>query len=98
MKTTLRALVVLALVLLVGPACRSPLEGGAGAQFVRASRSAHDVFAGRFESYLMADVGLEPLLRAQYLKSLDDWEKAIEAAEEAMRPTMMLPAPDGVKK
>lgn len=79
------------LVLLLGAviSCRSPLEGGPGARFVSASRAAHDLWAGRLKLYIAADPSLDPLLRDQLEKSLDDWTLALEAAEEAIRPDLV---------
>lgn len=92
MKNALLACVA-AVLCLLAPACRSPLEGGAGARFVSASRSAHDLWGERLKGYLAADPELAPLLKDQLVKSVDDWELAIAAAEEAVKPDVALPMP-----
>lgn len=79
---------VASLLLLVAPACRSPMQSGAGEQFVGASRAAHDLWAERLKGYFAADEKLDPLMRDQLTKSVDDWEKAIEAAEELIKPAV----------
>lgn len=90
-------LLLLAVALLPLASCRSPLEGGAGARFVSASRSAHELWGERLKGYLEADASLDPLLREQLVKSVDDWALAIEAAEEAVKPDAVV-LPTGVPR
>jgi len=81
----------LAFLPLLAPACRSPLDAGPGVHFVEASRAAHTLWGARLVKYLEADATLDPLLRDQLVKGVQDWEIAIEAAEEAVRPDGVAP-------
>lgn len=89
----LAASAVLLLAAAFCPGCRSPLEGGAGARFVEASRAAHDLWQPFVPAYFMADPSLTPFQKEQLVKSFEDWALALALAEDAIRPDM-LPAPE----
>lgn len=57
------------------------------ASFVRASRTAHGVVGQKFKAYVAADSSLTPTVAAQLEALVDDWELAIQNAEEAIAPT-----------
>lgn len=95
----MRTIPALVLLVLSGLACRAPLSGGPGVALVVASRSAHDLMAERWKAYVRADAKLDPLTADQLAKVPDDWELAIEAAEEAIAPDyLQAPAPAGLPR
>lgn len=66
---------------------------------VGASRSAHDLMAARWKGYVATDPTLDLLTRDQLSKVVDDWDLAIQAAEEAIRPDAPPPpVPAGVPR